>query len=117
MASGVESYQLFASKNGGDFTYAGQFPGTALYPAGVADGATYSFYILATDAVGNAEVIIPSALSFENTMTDIKVVPADQQSLPTDGKIYTMDGRYVGTSFEGLPAGAYLVGGKKVYVK
>ena len=116
-ASGVRSYQLFASKNGGDYTYEGQFPSTALYPAEVADGATYSFYILATDAVGNAEVIIPSAISFENTMTDITDVTTDNGPQTTDGRIFTIDGRYVGTSFEGLPAGAYLVGGKKVYVK
>ena len=115
--SGVKTYQLFASKDGADYTYEGQFPGIALYPVAQADGATYSFYILATDAVGNAEVITPKAVSYENIVTDIMVVPADQQSLPKDGRIYTIDGRYVGTSFEGLPAGTYIMGGKHVYVK
>ena len=122
-ASGVESYQLFASKNGGDYIYEGQFPRRVLYPAEVGDGVTYSFYVLATDAVGNTEVIVPKAVSFQNTLTGVEMVPADQQSLPQDGQVYSIDGRYLGTlgvggfTMESLTKGVYLIGGKQVLVK
>ncbi len=33
-----------------------------------------------------------------------------------EGKVYTLDGRYMGTSTAGLPAGLYIVGGKKIVV-
>lgn len=33
--------------------------------------------------------------------------------VPADGRIYTLDGRYVGTSIDSLPHGIYIRGGKK----
>ena len=35
-------------------------------------------------------------------------------NVKTDGRIYTIGGVYVGTDFESLPKGVYIVGGKKV---
>ena len=112
--SGVESYQLFVSKDGGDYEFEGKFFNTALYPVTEGDGSTYSFYVLATDAVGNTEVVIPTAVTFDNT-TDIRILRMDDPSLAK--KVYTMDGRYVGESVEGLSKGTYIVGGKKVIIR
>ena len=111
-ASGVDSYQLFVSKDGGDFTVAGQFPGPVFYNVPAGDGATYTFYVLATDRVGNTEVIIPDAIPFTN---GIHVIPADDPSLRH--RIYTIDGRYVGDDRSLLPAGIYIQGGNKLIVK
>ena len=111
-ASGVDSYQLFVSKDGGDYTCEGQFPDQVFYSVPAGDGATYSFYVLAIDRVGNAEVIIPDAIPFTN---GIRIVRADDPSLIR--RIYTLDGKYVGDDVSTLPAGIYIQGGKKLIVK
>ena len=38
----------------------------------------------------------------------------DNASTKTDNRIFTIDGRYAGTSISALPKGLYIVGGKKV---
>ena len=111
-ASGVDSYQLFVSKDGGDYTCDGQFPDQVFYNVPAGDGATYSFYVLAIDRVGNAEVIIPDAIPFTN---GIRIVRADDPSLIR--RIYTLDGKYLGDDVSTLPAGIYIQGGKKLFVK
>jgi len=111
-ASGVDSYQLFVSKDGGDYTCAGQFPDQVFYSVPAGDGATYSFYVLAIDRVGNAEVIIPDAIPFTN---GIRIIRADDPSLIR--RIYTLDGKYLGDDVSTLPAGIYIQGGKKLIVK
>lgn len=111
-ASGVDSYQLFVSKDGGDYSCAGQFPDKVFYSVPAGDGATYSFYVLAIDRVGNAEVIIPDAIPFTN---GIRIVRADDPSLVR--RIYTLDGKFVGNDVSTLPAGIYIQGGKKLIVK
>ena len=111
-ASGVDSYQLFVSKDGGDYTCAGQFPDQVFYNVPAGDGATYSFYVLAIDRVGNAEVVIPDAIPFTN---GIHIIRADDPSLSQ--KVYTIDGKYVGDDISTLPAGIYIKGGKKLIVK
>lgn len=111
-ASGVDSYQLFVSKDGGDYSCAGQFPDQVFYSVPAGDGATYSFYVLAIDRVGNAEVIIPDAIPFTN---GIRIVRADDPSLVH--RIYTLDGKYVGDDVSALPAGIYIQAGKKLIVK
>ena len=112
--SGVGSYQLFVSKDGGDYEFEGKFFNTAIYPVTAGDGSTYSFYVLATDLVGNTEVVIPTAVSFDNT-TGIRILRADDPSLSQ--KIYTLDGKYVGDSTNGIAPGIYIRGGKKLVVK
>ena len=120
--SGVVSYQLFVSKDGGEYTYEGQFPGTALYPVAPGDESTYRFYVLATDGVGNTESVAPEALTF-NYATGIDIVNAEPKSIPADGKVYSIDGRYIGTlgvggfTMDALNKGIYIVGGKRVMVK
>ncbi len=111
-ASGVDSYQLFVSKDGGDYTCAGQFPDQVFYSVPAGDGATYSFYVLAIDRVGNAEVIIPDAIPFTN---GIRIIRADDPSLIR--RIYTLDGKYLGDDISTLPTGIYIQGGKKLIVK
>ncbi len=113
-ASGVDSYQLFVSKDGGDFTFEGLFPDQVFYSVPAGDGATYSFYVLATDKVGNAEVVIPEAIPFSNT-EGIRIIRADDPTLRQ--RIYTLDGKYVGDDADVLTPGIYIRGGKKVVIK
>lgn len=48
---------------------------------------------------------------------------AEPKSIPTDGKVYSIDGRYIGTlgvgdfTMDALNKGIYIVGGKRVMVK
>ncbi|MBO4753233.1 MAG: hypothetical protein J5543_01425 [Bacteroidales bacterium] len=113
-ASGVDSYQLFVSKDGGDYTFEGQFPDLVFYNIPAGDGSTYSFYVLATDRVGNAEVVIPDALPYENT-EGIRIIRPDDPSMMH--RIYTIDGKYMGDDRSILPTGIYIQGGKKLIVK
>ena len=107
--SGVDHYLLFAAKGEGDYEYQGQyFTNTMICPV-TGDGSDYSFYVLAVDAVGNAERVAPDAV------TGIRTVRNDQ--LPVSLKIYTIDGRYIGSSLKHLPKGVYIVNGKKEIVK
>lgn len=48
----------------------------------------------------------------EEVKTETKTIPAIN-----DNKVYTIDGRYVGNSIEGLGKGLYILNGKKVVVK
>ncbi|MBR1491552.1 MAG: hypothetical protein IJ610_02235 [Bacteroidaceae bacterium] len=55
--------------------------------------------------------------------TGIDIVNAEPKSIPTDGKVYSIDGRYIGTlgvggfTMDALNKGIYIVGGKRVMVK
>lgn len=49
--------------------------------------------------------------------TGINNVVTDTTAAPTDGKIYTIDGRYVGTDKAALSKGLYIQNGKKFIVK
>ena len=99
-ASGVDSYQLFVSKDGGDYTCAGQFPDQVFYSVPAGDGATYSFYVLAIDRVGNAEVSrSPTAsASFAPTIPHLSVA-----STPSTASIW------VTTSAPSPPASTFKV--------
>ena len=74
---------------------------------------TYSFYVLATDNVGNVERVIPEAILADTGVDGIRIVNNPDASI----KVYTVDGRYVGDSIYGLKAGIYVVGGKKIIIK
>lgn len=65
-------------------------------------------YFKGIDPAVNAKV------NFDGTATSISQIATGAQ---TAGKVYTIDGRYVGTSTEGLAKGLYIAGGKKVVVK
>lgn len=61
------------------------------------------------------------AIGFANTETQstsgISSITQDSTAAPSDGKIYTIDGRYAGTDKEILPKGIYITGGKKFIKK
>ena len=52
-------------------------------------------------------------------LTGIEEVKTETKTIPAinDNKVYTIDGRYVGNSIEGLGKGLYILNGKKVVVK
>ena len=111
--AGVQSYLLFVSKDGGEYAYYGQsVTSTIPYPVATGEVATYSFYVLAMDNVGNVEEIIPQAVSVTG-IKNVKVVSDPNASI----KVYTIDGRYVGDSIQGLAKGVYVVGGRKMVIK
>ena len=64
------------------------------------------------DNVGNVEEIIPQAVSVTG-IKNVKVVSDPNASI----KVYTIDGRYVGDSIQGLAKGVYVVGGRKMVIK
>ncbi len=104
-AAGVSSYLLFASKDGADYDYVGQYYTTSI-SCPVAPDANYSFYVLAVDAVGNAERIMPQPA----TVYTSGIIDVGQALLNAPGtKVYTTDGRYVGSSLQALPKGVYIV--------
>ena len=55
------------------------------------------------------------AFSYETTPTGINQVENVKQSL--QGKVFNLNGQFVGTSTEGLAKGVYIVNGKKVIIK
>lgn len=55
------------------------------------------------------------AFSYDTTPTGINQVETVKQSL--HGKVFNLNGQFVGTSTEGLAKGIYIVNGKKVIIK
>jgi immune inhibitor A len=49
--------------------------------------------------------------------TGIDIPGIDGKAGIGDGRIYTLDGRFVGTSTDGLPKGIYIVNKKKIIIK
>lgn len=49
----------------------------------------------------------------EGETTGISDVTNDADAQQGVQRIYTMDGRYVGTNFDSLPSGMYIIKGKK----
>ncbi len=119
-ASGIASYLLFASKNGDDYTYVGQYYSSAIeYP--VDTEANYSFYVLTIDAVGNTESIVPQPI---DVATAINAPRNDAGITSGSTKVFTVDGRYLGDSLTGLQRGIYIIrtaddirNAKKIIVK
>jgi hypothetical protein len=115
VGAGVDSYLFFVSEDGGDYAYYGQsVTGNLDYPiTAAASGKTYSFYVLATDKVGNVEQVIPQVVYGDTSVDGIRIVKDTNPSI----KVYTVDGRYVGDTISGLKKGIYVVGGKKLLIK
>ena len=112
--SGVESYLLFVSKNGSEYSYAGQsVTGDILFPVNPTDEDTYSFYVLAIDNVGNTEHMVPQTVGVTTDVRGVTIAGNPNAVL----RVYTPDGRYVGNSLQGLQRGIYLIGGRKVVIK
>ena len=66
----------------------------------------------AFERLPNVEEIIPQAVSVTG-IKNVKVVSDPNASI----KVYTIDGRYVGDSIQGLAKGVYVVGGRKMVIK
>ena len=111
--SGVENYLLFVAKNGGEYAYFGQSSSALFYYPVPPEEATYSFYVLAVDGVGNTERVVPDAVSVFTAAKGVRIQNQADASL----KVYTPDGRYMGDSLNGLPRGVYVIGGKKFTVR
>ena len=113
--SGVGGYLFFVSEDGGDYAYYGQsVTGSLDYPITPgSSGKSYSFYVLATDNVGNVERVIPQVIYGDTSVDGIRIVKDPNPSI----KVYTIDGRYVGDTISGLKEGIYVVGGKKLFIK
>ncbi len=112
-ASGVQSYLLFVSEDGGEYSYCGQSVTPVMdYPVAPENGHTYSFFVLATDNVGNTERIQPQ--SVQGQATGISQLAADPAAAIS---VFTLDGRYVGNSLRGLAKGVYLINNRKFVVK
>lgn len=52
--------------------------------------------------------------AFVPTTTAVKGITADTAVKPADNRIYSLDGRYVGTDKNALPHGIYIIGGRKI---
>lgn len=55
------------------------------------------------------------ALSFTYQTTGISQIEGIKQAL--QGKVYNLQGQYVGSSLQGLSKGVYMINGKKVIIK
>ena len=112
-ASGVQSYLLFASEDGSEYSYCGQSTVPVMdYPVASENGHTYSFFVLAIDNVGNTEHVQPK--SVEGQASGISSL---RTTMPTTLRIYTTDGRFVGADPTRLPKGVYIIGNSKFVVK
>ena len=113
VASGIASYLLFVSINGGDYIYDGQYLSNQItYNATEGSDALYDFCLFVLDNVGNMERVVPAMVEIA---TGVNVVNNGLRQ--PNMKVYTLDGRYAGSSLKNLPQGIYLIDGKKVVIK
>ena len=90
-------------------------PFTALVrPSGGADDKSQFFP--AASAPQGARMISLFGDDEEDEPTGIKDVDVDVKN-SADGKVFSLNGQYVGTSLDNLPKGIYLVNGKKYMVR
>ncbi len=52
--------------------------------------------------------------AFVPSTTAVKGITSDTTAKPVDKRIYSLDGRYIGTDMHALPRGIYIIGGKKI---
>ncbi len=97
--------------------------GRAHGSAGTGDGALANDWFAGGSAPQHAAAANPVLMDFGITnmaeVTGIEEVKTETKTIPAinDNKVYTIDGRYVGNSIEGLGKGLYILNGKKVVVK
>ncbi len=97
--------------------------GRAHGSAGTGDGALANDWFAGGSAPQHAAAANPVLMDFGITnmaeLTGIEEVKTETKTIPAinDNKVYTIDGRYVGNSIEGLGKGLYILNGKKVVVK
>ena len=68
----------------------------------------------ADNTSGQADMSLVT-LSFSYTTTGISQVEGIKKALR--GKVYNLQGQYVGSSLQGLSKGVYIINGKKVIIK
>ena len=83
-------------------------------PSGGADDKSQFFP--AASAPQGARMISLFGDDEEDEPTGIKDVDVDVKN-SADGKVFSLNGQYVGTSLDNLPKGIYLVNGKKYMVR
>ena len=87
------------------------YPGGDLLPPPSVTAAPFRGYIQPRDnATSNAKHFV---VLMENETTGIDDLQQNKEQNDTQ-RIYTLDGRYVGTSFDTLPNGVYVIKGKKI---
>ena len=67
----------------------------------------------ADNTSGQADMLV--TLSFIYQTTGISQIEGIKQAL--QGKVYNLQGQYVGSSLQGLSKGVYIINGKKVIIK
>ena len=67
------------------------------------------FILLMPGTLGAKQFVVLS----EGETTGINDVTTDAEAQQGAQRIYTIDGRYVGTDFDSLPSGMYIMKGKK----
>ncbi|MDD7256686.1 MAG: leucine-rich repeat domain-containing protein [Prevotellaceae bacterium] len=80
---------------------------------GEVDGFVHSFRAFVIPPAGTSGGKFAMLIEDDETTTDIQDIQTGLDNEATD--IYTIDGRYVGRKLDALPAGLYVVGGKKLY--
>lgn len=86
------------------------FPGSDLWQEPVTAAPFRGYIQLINNAPGNAKRFV---ILREDETTGIDNLQQDK-ALNGAQRIYTLDGRYVGTSFDTLPSGIYVIKGKKI---
>lgn len=114
------------------FTFTGVFENTGVHEKYVLNGAGALVY--ATNVAAKLtpmkwymekESKKPSTSPSTPEQVNIRVLEGETSGItdlstsvqPTDGKVYTLQGAFIGTSLQGLPAGIYVQNGRKVVVK
>jgi len=87
-------------------------------------GSEWTTFTVNMSGAGNARIVFTPAKRF--FLDEVHIVNPNPTAIetiqvvnprPADGKIYSIDGRYVGTDFSVLKRGIYIVNGKKVVIK
>ncbi|ETD18583.1 MULTISPECIES: M26 family metallopeptidase [Prevotellaceae] len=123
-------------QSAGDYTLEG-----VIYSADNAGAAWRHAYILQRDGLfhkvnaGTPAAMVPPCRAFitsnsateakalsiafddDGTTTAIDAIPTDHAGAANTAPVYDLTGRYLGTTLNGLPAGVYIVGGRKVILK
>lgn len=120
----VQNTEGTVSSNG--VTFQGTLNATVLEASDVFIGTDGVLYRPDTETAGSDRMLgfrayfkgidpaVNAKVNFDGTATSISQIATGAQAA---GKVYTIDGRYAGTSTEGLAKGLYIAGGKKVVVK
>ncbi len=105
-----------------NITEMGEEPEKKIHAPGFNLTAGHEYYIFSSDngvELYNMTFAAYGSDDYYNSgsTSGIDNITSGTAASPSDGKIYTIDGRYAGTAKENLPKGLYIRGGKKFVVK